>query len=208
MIKLYDVSLSYGDKLILDKLSFCFEAGKKYALMGESGIGKSTLLGIVSGLLKPNKGTVEVDSKKISYAFQDDRLFPWLTVVENVILVSNMPKDEAKIRASQILCELGLSDALNMYPDELSGGMRQRVSIARALMYDGEILLLDEPFRALDEATAKQTADYVFKMALGKTVIFVTHDKKDTVYADYVLDLRNSPISEITLEKSSSENVE
>jgi len=168
MIKLYDVSLSYGDKLILDKLSFCFEAGKKYALMGESGIGKSTLLGIVSGLLKPNKGTVEVDSKKISYAFQDDRLFPWLTVVENVILVSNMPKDEAKIRASQILCELGLSDALNMYPDELSGGMRQRVSIARALMYDGEILCKEVRMRNVNR---KWNRHYTLFCSLRTTLL-------------------------------------
>ena len=204
MIRFDNISLSFGDKKIIDGLSFNFVKGKKYALMGESGIGKTTILGIISGILKANSGTVVLDSDKISYAFQDDRLFPWLTVIENVILVSDEPKNIAKTKAAEILDRLGLGDILNMYPEELSGGMRQRVSIARALMYDFDILLLDEPFRALDEATAKQVAEYVFAFSEDKTVIFVTHDKNDTVYADYVINISDSPITALTLVKCSS----
>lgn len=194
MIKLDNISLSFGDKKIIDCLSFSFVKGKKYALMGESGIGKTTILEIIAGLLKTNSGTVMLNSDKISYAFQDDRLFPWLTVIENVILVSDGSKNVAKTRAAEILDRLGVGDILNMYPEELSGGMKQRVSIARALMYDADILLLDEPFRALDEVTAKQVAEYVFSFSKEKTVIFVTHDKNDTVYADYVINISDSPI--------------
>ena len=203
MIRLDSVSLSFGDKKIIDNLSIDFERGKKYALMGESGIGKTTILGVVSGLLKVEKGIVTRDSDKISYVFQDARLFPWLTVLENVTLVSNDGKGKHDERALEILGKLGLSDALNMYPEELSGGMKQRVSIARALMYEHEILLLDEPFRALDETTAKQVAEYLFSVEKDKTVIFVTHDKNDISYADYVVNLSTSPISFADLEKSS-----
>ena len=208
MIKFDNISLSFGDKKIIDKLSYSFAKGKKYALMGESGIGKTTMLGIIAGLLKTNSGTVTINSDKISYAFQDDRLFPWLTVIENVILVSNEPKTVAKEKAAEILENLGLWDILDMYPEELSGGMRQRVSIARALMYDFDILLLDEPFRALDESTANQVAEYVFSFSKDKTVIFVTHDKNDTVYADYVIYMSDSPICTFGVEKCSSRSPE
>ena len=208
MIRFNSVSLSYGDKQIINELSFSFETGKKYALMGESGIGKSTMLRIIAGLIKANKGTVELYGDSLSYAFQEDRLFPWLTVIENVTLVSRMHKSDADNKAKQILLALGLSEAINMYPDELSGGMRQRVSIARALMYDGDVLLLDEPFRALDEATAKQTAEYVFDLSKDKTVIFVTHDKADAKYADYVINVTSSPITSLALEKSDTYSFE
>ncbi len=208
MIRFDSVSLSYGDKKIIDRLSFCFESGKKYALMGESGIGKTTILGIIAGLKKAENGTVERDSDKVSYVFQDARLFPWLTVLENVMLVSNAPKEKARAQATALLAELGLSDTLDMYPEELSGGMKQRVSIARALMYNYDILLLDEPFRALDEVTAKQVAEYIFDVSRDKTVIFVTHDKSDAQYADYLVNISESPISSFSLVKSSTERSE
>ena len=203
MIRFDSVSLSFGEKKILDSLSFHFEMGKKYALMGESGIGKTTILGIIAGLVKQNSGTVKLNSDKISYVFQEDRLFPWLTVIENVTLVSPLKKEDAKKKAFLILEGLGVSDAADMYPGELSGGMKQRVSIARALMYEHDILLLDEPFRALDEVTAKTVAEYVFTESKDRTVIFVTHDKNDTVYADYVIHTTGSPITSLSLEKSS-----
>jgi len=187
MIRFDNVSLSFENKKVIDGFTFTFEDKKTYAIMGESGIGKTTLLNIIAGLLKVDSGSVSTDSASVAYAFQDSRLFPWLTVTDNVMIVSNEPKEAAKKRALSILEKLGLSDCADMYPDALSGGMKQRVSIARALMYDYDVLLLDEPFRALDEATAKQVAEYVFSESKDKTVIFVTHDKNDAKYADHVI---------------------
>ena len=201
MISFDNISLSFGDKRIIDGLTFSFEDGKKYAIMGESGIGKTTILGIIAGLLKVDGGSVGLENARIAYAFQDARLFPWLTVLENVTIVSDLRRDDEK--AQKILDAVGLGADLEKYPEELSGGMRQRVSIARALMYDANVLLLDEPFRALDEETSKNVAKYLFDMAKDKTVIFVTHDKNDTVYADYVINLNGSPITSFSLEKSS-----
>ena len=204
MIKFDNVSLSYGNDKIIDRLSFAFESGKKYALMGESGIGKTTLLGIIAGTIKGYNGELIKNSNKVSYAFQDARLFPWLTVLQNVVIVAPQKTPQVIEKAKEILLNLGLSDVYAKYPDELSGGMKQRVSLARALMYDFDILLLDEPFRALDQATASQVAEYVFKMSEGKTVIFVTHDKFDKKYADYILEAKTSPINELRVEKCSN----
>lgn len=203
MIKLDNISLSFGDKKIINELSFLFENGKKYAIMGESGIGKTTILGIIAGILKAERGSVSADGATVAYAFQDDRLFPWLTVLENVTVVLNGNKEEKKQKATEILQNIGLGGDINKYPEELSGGMKQRVAIARALAYDADVLLLDEPFRALDETTAKSVAEYLFDMTKNKTVIFVTHDKNDTVYADYVLNATTSPISSLSMEKCS-----
>ena len=203
MIKLDNISLSFGDKKIINELSFLFENGKKYAIMGESGIGKTTILGIIAGILKAESGSVSTDGATVAYAFQDDRLFPWLTVLENVTVVLNGNKEEKKQKATEILQNIGLGGDINKYPEELSGGMKQRVAIARALAYDADVLLLDEPFRALDETTAKSVAEYLFDMTKNKTVIFVTHDKNDTVYADYVLNATTSPISSLSMEKCS-----
>lgn len=203
MIKLDNISLSFGDKKIINELSFLFENGKKYAIMGESGIGKTTILGIIAGILKAESGSLSADGATVAYAFQDDRLFPWLTVLENVTVVLNGNKEEKKQKATEILQNIGLGGDINKYPEELSGGMKQRVAIARALAYDADVLLLDEPFRALDETTAKSVAEYLFDMTKDKTVIFVTHDKNDTVYADYVLNATTSPISSLSMEKCS-----
>lgn len=203
MIRLDNISLSFGDKKIINELSFLFENGKKYAIMGESGIGKTTILGIIAGIIKAESGSLSADGATVAYAFQDDRLFPWLTVLENVTVVLNGNKEEKKQKATEILQNIGLGGDINKYPEELSGGMKQRVAIARALAYDADVLLLDEPFRALDETTAKSVAEYLFEMTKNKTVIFVTHDKNDTVYADYVLNATTSPISFLSMEKCS-----
>ena len=208
MIKFDNVSLSFENKKIIDDLNFTFEDKKTYAIMGESGIGKTTILNIIAGLLKIDSGSVSTDNARVAYLFQDARLFPWLTVADNVTIVSDEPKEVAKYRALSILEKLGLLECSDMYPDELSGGMKQRVSIARALMYEHDILLLDEPFRALDEETAKTVAEYVFDESNDKTVIFVTHDKNDVIYADYVIYAADSPITSLFMEKSSKETLE
>ncbi len=208
MISINNVSVAYQNKSVLDGLSFIFEDGRKYAIMGESGCGKTTLLNTIAGLIKPNKGNIISDKQKIAYVFQDPRLFPWLTVMQNITLVSSLPPKEAQEKAMDILRNLGLEDSADKYPEELSGGMKQRVSIARALVYDYDILLLDEPFRALDEDTAQKTAKYIFTDAKEKTVIFVTHDKNDIKYADCLLLTNSSPISRFDMVKSDTPTTE
>ncbi len=195
MIRFDGVTFTYERKEIFKDLSFIFEAGKRYAIMGESGVGKTTILNLASGLIKPVTGKIERSSDHVSVVFQDPRLFPWLNVLDNASIV----KDGSEEKARQLLSSLGLGDALELFPDELSGGMKQRVSIARALIYEPDILLLDEPFRALDDVTRQTVADTVFENMKDKLVIFATHDKTDAKYADILLNLTTSGISEITV---------
>ena len=203
MIALRNVTVKFDKKFVLDKLSFEFRDGIKYALMGESGSGKTTILNAISSLVKYD-GEIDIDeNKKISYVFQEPRLFDWLTVLDNVSLVIDLPKKESEEKAKKLLCDLGLEDSLNLYPAELSGGMKQRVSIARALAYEPTVILLDEPFRALDTDTRQKVASYVFDYMDKKTVIMVTHDDADTTFADEILKIDNSPINEICVVKNS-----
>lgn len=200
MIKLSDLSVSFDGKIVLDKISFEFEEGKKYAIMGESGIGKTTVLNAIAGLVAISNGSVKSNSDRISYVFQEPRLFEWLTVLDNVLLVMDSPLLNARERALGILEKLGLKDCVSMYPSELSGGMKQRLSLARAIAYSPDVLLMDEPFRALDEKTAQEVASYIFDVLKEKTVIFVTHDKNDLKYADCLITLKSSS----NMEKSST----
>ena len=203
MIALRNITVKFDKKVVLDNLSFEFKSGVKYALMGESGSGKTTILNAISRLIKFD-GEVDVSQgEKISYVFQEPRLFDWLTVLENVSLVMDLPKDEAREKAKKLLYELGLEDSLDLYPTELSGGMKQRVSIARALAFEPTVLLLDEPFRALDADTKQKVASYVFDYMKNKTVIMVTHDDTDTSFVDTVLNVGNYPINEILVVKTS-----
>ena len=131
--------------------------------MGPSGCGKSTLLYLIAGLEKADKGEIRIEGKKVTRAgpdrvvvFQEDGLFPWLTVLDNVtygLLLKRMPKKEAEDKAKEMLKMVHLSNYIDAYPHQLSGGMKQRVAIARALVMEPEILLMDEPFAALDEQT-------------------------------------------------------
>ena len=127
----------------------------------------------------------------ISYVFQEPRLFEWLTALENVSIVSN------KVKAEELLTLMGLEDSFDKYPSELSGGMKQRVSIARALAYKPDLVLLDEPFKGLDEERRHEVADILFKALKGTTAIIVSHDKEDMKYADTVLTLTSPPKSNL-----------
>ena len=191
MLKLDNISLSYEKKIIIDSLSFEFEDGKNTLIMGESGIGKTSLLNIIASTLKASGGQLESSYEKISYVFQEPRLFEWLTALENVSIVSN------KEKATEILTLMGLEDSLDKYPSELSGGMKQRVSIARALAYEPDLILLDEPFKGLDEERRHEVAEILFKALKGTTAIIVSHDKEDMKYADTVLTLTSPPKSSL-----------
>ena len=205
MIVLKNISVNFDEKTVLKNFSATFEDGKKYAIMGQSGIGKTTILNVISGLVKTHGGTVKNTSgNKISYIFQEPRLFDWLNVTENVSIVSPLPKKQAEEKAKEILTALGLEDSLDSLPKELSGGMKQRVSIARAIAYEPDVLLLDEPFKALDEDMKRSVAEYLFSAMDGKTVIMVTHDATDTVYTDFTAHIFSTPVSSLEMVKSNN----
>ena len=193
MILFDKVSFSYGEKEVLRELSFRLETGELLAVMGESGCGKTTLLHLAAGLCVPQTGEIRSDHTRVSVAFQEPRLFPWLTVREN--LLSALPQSERRAgeeRLSALLTEMGLSGVEGLYPRELSGGMKSRVSLARALLYGGDLLLLDEPFSALDEEMRQELATRLRKQLkdTGKTAILVTHLRAEAeAFADRVLRL-------------------
>lgn len=181
MLKIQELSFSYEKKPVLENFSLQAENGEIIALMGASGCGKSTLLQLIAGLLKPKSGSIEHDFKRISYAFQEPRLFPWMTVKENLLAV--LPKGHANPEAAvlQALQTVELSDCGDLYPNSLSGGMKSRASLARALVFGGELILLDEPFAALDEALRMRLGERLKKelKERGATTILVTHYPED-----------------------------
>lgn len=174
MIELKDVSVAFQGHSVLEHCSLLVPDGGHTAVMGPSGSGKTTLLRLIAGQLAPDQGSVTVSHGRISYMYQEPRLLPWLTAEENVNLVLS-DKPETMGTARQWLAAVGLADAMKKHPAELSGGMRQRVSLARALAYDGDLFLLDEPLSSLDEAMAAELLDLLKQYTQGKSMIFVTH---------------------------------
>lgn len=201
MITLKNISVSFDKKAVIKDLSFTFESGKKYAIMGESGSGKTTVLNVISDLIKPQSGEVLKNNDcKIAYVFQEPRLFDWMSVLENVSIAKTDAQSNKAI-AEELLINLGLAESLNQFPPELSGGMKQRVSIARAMAYEPDVILLDEPFKALDAQTKKYVATYLFDFCKDKTVIMVTHDESDLEYVHEVLKIENTPVTSLTMVK-------
>lgn len=185
MLKLESVSFRYGNKSIFQNISHTFAIGEITAVTGVSGSGKTTLLYLLAGLNRPTEGRVINSCKSIGVVFQEPRLFPWMTALENVTAVA---KDKSRAR-SYLLSLFAETDVEKKYPDELSGGMQQRVALARALAFEPDLLLLDEPFRGLDTATKVRTADFLFEKAKGKTCILITHDEEDLSYCRHHLHL-------------------
>ena len=192
MLKITNLSFSFDKKKIFDNFSMELKKGEILALMGPSGCGKTTLLGLASGILKPQKGEIENNAQKIACVFQEPRLFPWLTVKGNLLAVMNEKDENALQIVEECLSLVELEDAIDKYPRELSGGMKSRVSLARALAYGGDLFLLDEPFAALDEALRSTLSvkikDYLRER--GASAILVTHGKEDAEQiADRILTL-------------------
>ena len=192
MLKITNLSFAFGKKTVIEDLSLELNKGEILALMAPSGYGKTTLLGLVAGLLKPQKGEIENSFEKVAYVFQEPRLFPWLTVEENLLAVMNEKDENTAKTVAQCLALVGLADAADKYPGELSGGMRSRASLARALAYGGDLFLLDEPFAALDEDLRHDLTvklkDYL--RACGASAILVTHNREDAERsADRILTL-------------------
>lgn len=181
MLNIEHVSYAYGKKQVLKDLSLTLRDGELLAVMGESGCGKSTLLHLLAGLKQPNAGKLETSFARPAYVFQEPRLFPWLTVLENLLAVLDRPTEEDAQKAKEILSELGLVDCAALYPAQLSGGMKSRVALARALVFDGDLYLLDEPFAALDEERRRKLIVFLrnrFQKS-GAAAILVTHQTED-----------------------------
>lgn len=192
MLEIQDLSFSYGKKKVLDHLSLTLQSGEILAVMGASGCGKSTLLNLIAGLRKPTAGRILLPKEvRISYAFQEPRLFPWLTVSENLRAVLT-DREDADHRIAHALAAVSLSDAAELYPDELSGGMKSRASLARAIAYGGNLFLLDEPFAALNEELRAELCQVLRREihAANASAIIVTHQLSDAeALADRILKL-------------------
>ncbi len=209
-VELRNVSLRYfgleGETEALKDVSLSVAPGEFVALIGQSGCGKSTLLSLISGILQPTGGAVLVDgrpvagpSRKIGYMLQQDYLFEWRTILDNAVLgaeIQGADMGRARDRAAQLLTRYGLGRFLHHRPRQLSGGMRQRVALARTLTTDPDVVLLDEPFSALDSQTRLALADEVAGILRreGKTAILVTHDIGEAVsMAERVIVLSRRP---------------
>lgn len=195
-----------GDVFALKDIDLEIEAGEFVCLLGPSGCGKSTLLNAIAGFSPPSSGEISVQGKKIStpgpdrgMVFQEYALFPWMTIAQNIsfgLEIQKMDKSKIEQTVNQLLELLRLKDFRDRFPKDLSGGMRQRVAIARILALDSPIMLMDEPFGALDALTRRTLQDELLRIwqALGKTVIFVTHSIEESIYlADRIVVMTYRP---------------
>ena len=195
------------DVIALEDVSLDVKPGRFVVLVGPSGCGKSTLLMMMAGLRQQTSGTItisgapipEPDPNRVGVVFQEPSLFPWLTAEDNVefpLALRRVPKEERRAKAQDALKLVGIDGFGKRHPHELSGGMKQRVSIARGLVQDPPVLLMDEPFAALDEQTRMTMGDELLRIwaATGKTVVFVTHSLTEAVYlADEVIVMSPRP---------------
>ncbi|MBE6038644.1 MAG: ABC transporter ATP-binding protein [Anaerofustis stercorihominis] len=175
-IILKNIYKSFGEKEVLKDFSAEFPAGECSGIMGKSGCGKSTMLNIIMSVLPQDKGDVLNVPEKIAAVFQEDRLCEDFSAYTNIRLVCPKEKKEEIISAFE---RLGLGESIHKKVKELSGGMKRRVAIIRAVLSDWDLLIMDEPYKGLDEKTRKDVIDFVVGKTRGKTVIMVTHDEED-----------------------------
>ena len=210
LLELSNVHYSYhelsGETKALENISFTVNPGEFIAIVGPSGCGKSTLLSIIAGLIYPEAGTISLDGKsltcaktRIGYMLQKDHLFEWRSILGNVLLgleIQNRIDEQSKNKAIEMLSTYGLESFIDAKPSQLSGGMRQRAALIRTLVLEPDLLLLDEPFSALDYQTRLNVSDDIWKIIKKeeKTAILVTHDLSEAVsMADRVLVFSSRP---------------
>lgn len=212
-VEMKNIIKTYGDFKASDNVSFGIEKGKLVALLGPSGSGKTTLLRMIAGLETPNSGDIYIDGKRmndvpaakrgIGFVFQSYALFRYMTVYDNVAFgleLRKVPKKEIKKRVTELLALTGLSGMEKRYPNQLSGGQRQRVAFARALAPNPQVLLLDEPFAAIDAKVRTELRSWLRDMVtqLGITCIFVTHDQDEAVeVADEIIITNHGQIEQM-----------
>jgi ABC-type nitrate/sulfonate/bicarbonate transport system ATPase subunit len=197
-LRINAVSMDFGTPTgvfqALAPITLSIPAGRFVSLIGPSGCGKSTIFNIIAGLLEPTGGQVLIDGidatgtiGRVGYMLQKDLLLPWRSVLDNVVLgmeIQGVPLREARSRALPLLRRYGLSGFEYLHPSSLSGGMRQRAALLRTLLFDTDVMLLDEPFGALDAQTKLQMQEWLMRLwaDFGKTVVFVTHDVEEAIY--------------------------
>lgn len=200
---------SYDGKPLLKDISLSLKKGEFLSIVGSSGCGKSTIIKLIAGIEKADSGTIK--SESTGYMPQKDLLLPWRTVLDNILLPVEISKQNLKVekeKALEYLKKLKLDEYQNSFPNELSGGMRQRVSFLRTLFTQGEILLLDEPFSALDMITKEQLQKWLLEILndFKKSVIFITHDINEAIFlSDRILVCKNSPLDSFEEFKISSQ---
>ena len=219
-IKLTNINKSFSNRKklkVLKKLSYSFKLGKIYSIMGPSGSGKSTLLNLLSLIDRPTSGSIAYQNKQINFdnsnendiwrakkigiIYQQDNLLPDFTALENVYLANlaiEKNKEISVMKSKQLLRKVGLSNRINHYPTELSGGEKQRVSIARALINDPQVILADEPTGSLDLVSAKSVFDLLKKQInANRLIIFATHNRFFAKKSDCMLEIVNGSIKTI-----------
>ncbi|WP_202077666.1 ATP-binding cassette domain-containing protein [Caldalkalibacillus salinus] len=217
-----DVSKTFGNLTVLEGINFTVHQGELCAIVGPSGCGKSTLLRMCAGIESPTSGSVLANHSPIKgpdakrmMIFQDSALYPWLTIESNVgfgLELAGVPKEERRERAKAMMAKVGLAGFETYYPHQLSGGMKQRASIARALVMDPDTLLLDEPYGALDALTRVKMQEELLKLWEGsnKTMLLITHDIDEALYlADRVIVMSARPgqiVQELTIDEPRPRN--
>lgn len=202
-LQIEGIKKSFAEKEVLEDISFTTEKGEFVSLIGPSGSGKTTLFSLIGGLLLPDQGQIHLDGRdilgkkgNISYMPQEDALFPWRSIIDNVILGQELQGKEEKGRAQAMLEKAGLADVIHAYPHQLSGGMKQRASFIRALLSPQNILLLDEPFSALDEFTRLDMQKWLLDIweADKQSILFITHHIEEALFlSDKIVILTDRP---------------
>ncbi len=203
ILEIQNLSHSYhtleGETLALSNLSFTVEKGEFVSIVGPSGCGKSTLLSLISGLMEPEEGAIKLHGKMMGYMLQRDHLLEWRTIYKNIILgleIQHTLSARTKLKADTLLAQYGLTDFANAKPSELSGGMRQRAALIRTLILEPDLLLLDEPFSALDYQTRLNVSDDIGQIIRRehRSAILVTHDLSEAIsLGDKVIVLSKRP---------------
>ncbi|HFJ9439406.1 MULTISPECIES: ABC transporter ATP-binding protein [Bacillus] len=207
ILQFHNVSFHYDAKPIINELNASIQDKEFVSIIGPSGCGKSTLFRLITGLEEASTGQIELTETKshpVGYMPQKDMLLPWRTIIENAALpleCQGVQKKEAQIKAKELLHKFGLQGYETKYPKDLSGGMRQRVSFIRTLLTGGEILLLDEPFSALDALTKASLQEWLFEQwkEWEKTILFITHDVEEALFlSNRILVVEQQPITTLT----------